>query len=336
MAVGARQLLTLLLVHILPHTQAQDYAGTMMSMLLPKSRPSVVPQRMAVIGAGFGRTGTESLHEALEILGFKTYHMREVMKTKVHQNAWGGMCSGGATMDEVLDLVASSGYNASTDFPIAVAYEQLLARNPDSKVVLSVRDSPQVWAKSYSQTIGKMGRLSNRPPLSLGVPCVHKMQAWIVKTAGLGDESLHALANAYERWEEKVRTNVPESQLLVHNAKQGWPPLCKFLGFGDGPASETDARKLCPDARSPPIPYPHRGSSEQFMQMVAVVSFLTHNFQIIAAALLSLLAALLCGLFVLLRPSFTKQQSTETVEKNPEGSETQWSRNCDHGVDEYS
>ena len=38
-----------------------------------------------VIGAGFGRTGTLSLKQALEDLGFgPTYHMREVMQRPAH------------------------------------------------------------------------------------------------------------------------------------------------------------------------------------------------------------------------------------------------------------
>ena len=37
---------------------------------------------LEVIGAGFGRTGTDSMREALEILGFgPCHHMRELIKT---------------------------------------------------------------------------------------------------------------------------------------------------------------------------------------------------------------------------------------------------------------
>ncbi len=35
---------------------------------------------LEVIGAGYGRTGTSSLREALNLLGYKTYHMQHVMK----------------------------------------------------------------------------------------------------------------------------------------------------------------------------------------------------------------------------------------------------------------
>ena len=42
-----------------------------------------------VIGAGVGRTGTASLKLALHILGFKSYHMNEVIEQHPsHINLW--------------------------------------------------------------------------------------------------------------------------------------------------------------------------------------------------------------------------------------------------------
>ena len=37
-------------------------------------------EQIKVIGAGFGRTGTDSLREALCELGYKCYHMHELHK----------------------------------------------------------------------------------------------------------------------------------------------------------------------------------------------------------------------------------------------------------------
>ena len=33
----------------------------------------------------------------------------------------------------------------------------------------------------------------------------------------------------FREWEEDVKRNVPKDRLLVHSAKEGWVPLCKFL-----------------------------------------------------------------------------------------------------------
>jgi hypothetical protein len=47
---------------------------------------------------------------------------------------------------------------------------------------------------------------------------------------GVCFEDREAGAAAYTRWNEEVRKVVPPKQLLVFNVKQGWEPLCAFLG----------------------------------------------------------------------------------------------------------
>ena len=44
-----------------------------------------MPTEMEVIGAGYGRTGTDSVKAALNELGYNTYHMYEVSTHGDHQ-----------------------------------------------------------------------------------------------------------------------------------------------------------------------------------------------------------------------------------------------------------
>ena len=44
-------------------------------------------EQIKIIGAGFGRTGTNSLRIALNELGYKTYHMLEVFQCN-HPDLW--------------------------------------------------------------------------------------------------------------------------------------------------------------------------------------------------------------------------------------------------------
>ena len=52
----------------------------------------------------------------------------------------------------------------------------------------------------------------------------------------------------YEDWNEWVISKVPKEQLLVFNAKQGWKPLCEFLGkpiqSGDYPRAFNTAKNM--------------------------------------------------------------------------------------------
>jgi hypothetical protein len=61
--------------------------------------------QLKVIGAGFGRTGTASLKEALEELGFgPCYHMYEVFINPGHADFWRAAWRGEpADWDEFLD-----------------------------------------------------------------------------------------------------------------------------------------------------------------------------------------------------------------------------------------
>lgn len=47
---------------------------------------------LRIIGAGFGRTGTDSMREALNMLGFgPCHHMFEVTENPLMKARWGGV-----------------------------------------------------------------------------------------------------------------------------------------------------------------------------------------------------------------------------------------------------
>jgi len=107
---------------------------------------------MQVIGAGFGRTGTESLCAALTELGYKTYHGTKAIRY-AHLPQWNAFFD--QEDDKVFSSLEAEGFNATTDFPASLAYKTFLERNPASKVVLSLHPGgSKGWAKSYN----KVGR----------------------------------------------------------------------------------------------------------------------------------------------------------------------------------
>ena len=130
---------------------------------------------MKEIGAGLGRTGSNSLMIALDKLGYKTYHMERAMENN-HLPDWGRVMIPGHQddneLDAVLDKIAAEGFTAGVDFPICSAYKELIKRWPDSPVILSTRSSPEAWAKSYYETIFRLEHviLREQPPLTLLMP----------------------------------------------------------------------------------------------------------------------------------------------------------------------
>src|SRR3990172_8497366 len=91
---------------------------------------------MQVIGAGFGRTGTMSMQAALEILGFRCYHMKEVSEHAGHLQAWHQFVAGRVPMDW---QTLFKDFEATVDFPGCIYYRELLREFPNAKVVLTIR-----------------------------------------------------------------------------------------------------------------------------------------------------------------------------------------------------
>ena len=107
-------------------------------------------QTIKIIGAGFGRTGTASLKESLEILGFKCYHMGEIFSNPklLHSNLWIQAFEGKLSDYDLIFKSSgdSSPYTATVDWPSTAVYEDILKQYSDAKVILTVRDS-ESWYK---------------------------------------------------------------------------------------------------------------------------------------------------------------------------------------------
>ena len=55
----------------------------------------------------------------------------------------------------------------------------------------------------------------------------------------------------YKNWNDAVRQHVPAGQLLEFNAKQGWAPLCEWLGLPE-----------------PDVPFWHVNDTASFREMI--------------------------------------------------------------------
>lgn len=195
------------------------------------SRVANVDARVRVIGAGFGRTGTLSLKLALERLGFgPCYHMEEVIRHPAHVRAWLA-----ATRGEPVDWRALfSGWGSTVDWPGCAFYGPLAEAFPDAKVVLSVRD-PVRWHRSVLDTIRRpttMFPLRLLLPLAPGIGPATRMATELIWTRTFHDrveDQDHALG-VFHAHVAAVTRDVDASRLLVFDVRDGWPPLCAFLG----------------------------------------------------------------------------------------------------------
>lgn len=196
---------------------------------------------MKVIGAGFGRTGTTSLKAALEKLGFDPcYHMTEVFAHPDHAAFWISAWHG-----EPVDWEGVIGdYEAAVDWPACTFYEELMRRYPDAKVLLSVRD-PERWYESTRTTIYELTKLIEGSTISRWIfgllsllifggftgrrSSLAKDIIWQGTFDGRFEDKDYAI-EVFERHNEMVKRRVPPERLLVYEVKEGWGPLCEFLG----------------------------------------------------------------------------------------------------------
>jgi hypothetical protein len=190
---------------------------------------------LEVIGAGFGRTGTSSMREALVRLGLgPSDHMVENFEHPERFPLWAEALRrkiGGESIDwrPLLD-----GFRATMDWPGAYFWRELIAAHPKAKVILTMRD-PERWYDSIRATIFEDWTAVNWDIVATGT------------FGGRLTDRAHCQA-VFARHNQAVRETIPSDRLLVFEVKQGWEPLCAFLGV---PVPEDD-------------PFPHVNDTTQF------------------------------------------------------------------------
>ena len=226
---------------------------------------------LKVIGAGFGRTGTTSIKAALEQLGFaQCYHMQEVIKNPSHVAIWNATMAGKPVDWDAL----FAGYQATVDWPACDFTQELMAKYPDAKVLLTVRD-PEKWYDSCRNTIYMLYQKPSMKLIRSLLPPMRRFLAlnqemiWQKDFGGRFEDRQHAIA-VFNQHNEAIKRLVPAEKLLVYDVKEGWEPLCHFLGVP-----------------VPTTPFPHLNDSGTFRRMFRAVD------AILVGAVLMLIGALI-------------------------------------------
>jgi hypothetical protein len=201
---------------------------------------------LEVIGPGFGRTGTNSLKIALEHLGFgPCHHMFEVRDRQSSLSDWEEAANGKPVdWDRVFQ-----NYRSQVDWPGARYWRELSAHFPDAKVILTVRD-PDDWFDSVQATIAPFIAARGKH----GDPHVNAITEMAYKTiiVPLFDDRLSEREHAIRVFEDhiaEVQAMIPAERLLTLDLREGWKPLCAFLGVD-----------------VPDIPFPKTNSSRKFKE----------------------------------------------------------------------
>ena len=203
---------------------------------------------LKVVGAGLGRTGTSSLKTALErLLGGPCYHMFELLGRPDDTVHWERAAAGEPISWEWL----RQDYLATLDFPAAMFWRELLVDSPEAVVLLSTRESAQVWWASFQRTIlqSMSGEVpGDRPDWARR----REMNLSVLARLTPGWRNEADAIDAYERHNEEVRRTVPSDRLIDWQPGDGWEPLCARLGM-----------------TVPEEPFPHENTSADFRARIS-------------------------------------------------------------------
>jgi hypothetical protein len=194
------------------------------------------------IGAGFGRTGTDSMREALVILGFgPCHHMFEVNANDEQRRLWRRLAKGAEpNWDRLL-----AGYASCVDWPSAFYWRELMVRFPEAKVILTYR-SPESWWDSFEKTILAYINTQTDPESLVETLIARRV------FEGRPNDRSHAIS-CYEANVRAVKESVPAERLIIHNLGDGWDSLCAHL-----------------DVPLPSIPFPNRNSTAQIRAAIDI------------------------------------------------------------------
>jgi Sulfotransferase domain len=217
---------------------------------------------LQVIGAGLPRTGTTSTKAALERLGFgPCYHMFEIITHPDQVDRWLPAADG-----QPLDWGrVLAGYRATQDWPASHFWRQQAAAFPEAKFILTVRD-PHAWFVSFRTLMVRRPSLDDAAdmpePAAAAVNGMRRLTP-VLNTIGqslfgsewhfgmdMTDED--AAVAAYHGHVTAVTESLPAQRLLTFDVREGWGPLCSFLGV-----------------EAPADPFPHLNDSES----------MRHNFE---------------------------------------------------------
>lgn len=195
-----------------------------------------------LIGAGLPSTGTQSFVSALRRLGYKSTHGADTFINMSLRSSWSNYAHRGGSLEPALREILDQGFDATNDAPFVFSWGDLLHNYPDALVVLTVRDSAERW---YNSILTKNHHPNGVEWLMLVLVSSYwgsdysSYPAFLAKNqAKYGcnfriaqtPELKESCMQGYLSHVEKVKRTVPPERLLVYNVKQGWAPLCEFLG----------------------------------------------------------------------------------------------------------
>ncbi len=195
--------------------------------------------QLEIIGTGLARTGTMSLKQALEYLtGKRCFHMIELLKNPARIE----ILKKGYKSNQIEWSKFYEGYHSALDYPTCLYYPDLVKLNPDIKVIHTRRDFDS-WYHSVKETVYRGKPKTIKDVTSLVKNMLFSKDYRKVAPVFMFNDKLIWRGQFESRFEDKefmrakyqshealVTSSIKAENLLWYDVKEGWAPLCQFLG----------------------------------------------------------------------------------------------------------
>ncbi|KAG5294363.1 putative NAD dependent epimerase/dehydratase [Histoplasma ohiense] len=204
----------------------------------PSRSPVVAPVKVLCLGPP--RAGASSIQAALGMLGYhETYYFPSSINdrsrdTQAWLDAFDAVFEGKGTFKKGDFDRLFAGCQAVVGRPCCAFAPQLIKAYPEAKVILNTRDVDE-WYMSWIRLIKtRMAREQEQGEVNLEPEDEQKVAAKMLRNKILyaffqGDFIKTGKAAFKEHFNEICQL-VPKDKLLIYDIKDGWNPLCEFLG----------------------------------------------------------------------------------------------------------
>ena len=189
---------------------------------------SALSPRPKVFGIGLSRTGTTSLTEALDLLGYRTVHgpADPVTQLELYQFF--------AASSERVYLSVLKDHDALTDSPVCCLYQALDKAYPGSKFILTIREK-HAWLRSYQRLWEVSGRFQGPESYTALAHYTRFINQKLFGHPGRQEATAEILSPAYDRYTSEVldyfRERPHDLLILDICGGEGWSKLAPFLGI---------------------------------------------------------------------------------------------------------
>jgi hypothetical protein len=143
------------------------------------------------------------------------------------------------------------GYNSAVDVPFSMFYQDIAEKCSSAKFILTIRE-PSSWFESLRTMRPLLQNATDDPvdrseALETKLPNVLPSEFVTI----MKSQDPESVISAFKQFNTAVQKTISADRLLVLNVKQGWRPLCEFLGVA-----------------IPNEPFPHVNSKEEFPSLL--------------------------------------------------------------------